>query len=107
MGKVNQVTDADFNKEVLQSQIPVVVDFWAPWCGPCKMMAPSFEAAAEKLGDKIKFLKMNTDENQSSPTQYQISGIPCLIVFKDGKEVDRIVGMVPAAALEEKLKAYA
>ena len=90
--------------EVLESNILVAVDFWAPWCGPCQMVTPVLEALAQKMVDKIKFVKINTDENPQTAQQYQIMAIPSLLVFKDGKEIDRIIGFVPEDQLEAQLK---
>jgi thioredoxin 1 len=102
-----EITDASFEAEVLKSTVPVVVDFWAPWCGPCRMMAPVLDAAAEKLGGPIKFAKMNTDDNPKMPGRFQIMAIPSLLVFDQGEEKDRAVGFVPAPQLEQWLKSFA
>ena len=97
---VSQVTDGNFKAEVLdQKDKLVVVDFFADWCGPCKMMAPVLDQVSLQLGDKAKIVKLNTDNNQDTAMQYQITGIPCLIVFKNGKEVERLVGFRPAPQL--------
>lgn len=96
---VAEVTDGNWETEVLGSSQPVLVDFWAAWCGPCRMLAPTVEAVAEKYQGKAKFVKLNVDENVSSPAKYGIRGIPTLILFKDGQEVDRHVGIPGNAAL--------
>jgi thioredoxin 1 len=95
---VAEVTDANWESEVLRSDRPVLVDFWAAWCGPCRMLAPTVEQVAEKYLGKAKVVKLNVDENQDSPGRYGIRGIPTLILFNGGQEVDRQVG-VPANAL--------
>jgi thioredoxin 1 len=95
---VAEVTDANWESEVLRSDKPVLVDFWAAWCGPCRMLAPTVEQVAEKYQGKAKVVKLNVDENQDSPGRYGIRGIPTLILFNKGQEVDRQVG-VPANAL--------
>jgi thioredoxin 1 len=100
MSLVSKVTDATFNAEVLQSATPVVVDFWAEWCGPCKMIAPALDAIAGKIGDKVKIVKLNIDENSEVAGKYGIMSIPTLLVFKNGQLVDRKVGAAPQAALE-------
>ncbi len=102
-----EITDATFEAEVLKSDVPVVVDFWAPWCGPCRMMAPVLDAAAEKLGGAFKFAKINSDDNPQMPRKYQIMAIPSLLVFVKGEEKDRTVGFVPAPELEKWLEAFA
>ena len=89
------VTDQTFDKDVLQAAVPVLVDFWAEWCGPCKALGPKLEEIAAELKDKIKIAKVNVDENPGSPAKYGVRGIPTLILFKDGKEVDQIVGNHP------------
>lgn len=94
---VSEVTDATFESEVLKSDKPVLVDFWAAWCAPCRMLTPTIEAVAEKYQGRAKVVKLNVDENIDSSSRYGIKGIPTLILFRDGKAVDQVVG-VPSNA---------
>ena len=96
--------DATFDQEVLKSDIPVLVDFWAVWCGPCKAIAPTVEELAKQYRGKVKVAKMDVDEHQQVPQQYGIRSIPTLLLFKGGRVVDTIVGAVPKSKLEESLK---
>lgn len=96
--------DSTFDQEVLKSDIPVLVDFWAVWCGPCKAIAPSVEELARQYKGKVKVAKMDVDEHQQVPQQYGIRSIPTLLLFKGGRVVDTIVGAVPKSKLEESLK---
>ncbi|HVI93083.1 MAG TPA: thioredoxin [Anaeromyxobacter sp.] len=96
--------DATFETEVLKSDVPVLVDFWAVWCGPCKAIAPTVDELAKQYKGKVKVAKMDVDEHQQVPQQYGIRSIPTLLVFKGGRVVDTIVGAVPKAKLEESLK---
>ena len=96
--------DSTFDKEVLKSDIPVLVDFWAVWCGPCKAIAPAVEELAKQYKGKVKVAKMDVDEHQQVPQQYGIRSIPTLLLFKGGRVVDTIIGAVPRAKLEESLK---
>ena len=94
------VTDKNFAAEVLQSDIPVLVDFWATWCGPCRAIGPIVEELAKEFSGRVKITKLNVDENPATPSQYGVRGIPTLILFKDGKIHDQIVGSVPKARLK-------
>ncbi len=89
------VTDASFDGEVLKANVPVLVDFWAEWCGPCRALAPKLEQISTELGPKIKILKMNVDENPRVPVQYGVRGIPTMILFKEGQQVGQVVGNLP------------
>lgn len=95
------VSDETFQTEVLQSKQPVLVDFWAEWCGPCKMIAPALEEVAAEMKDRVTVAKVNIDENPMSPNQYGVRGIPTLILFKDGKPAATKVGAMPKSALKE------
>lgn len=103
MSNAKEITDTTFKSEVLDSAVPVLVDFWAPWCGPCRMMTPVIDELGSKLGSRVKVVKLNVDKNPSSSAKYGITAIPCLIIFKNGKEADRIVGFAPADVIEKKL----
>ena len=100
------VDDSTFEAEVLNSEKPVLVDFWAPWCGPCRLVSPVIEAIGEAHADKIATAKVNTDENQALAMRYSIFSIPTLVVFKDGREVARVVGYMPQASMEDRLREF-
>jgi len=97
------LTDDNFEAEVLKSEVPVFVDFWAPWCGPCQMMGPIVAELAEEYGGKVKVAKMNVDESQVTPGKYQIMSIPSFLVFKGGEKVDQTVGGVTKEKLKEMI----
>ncbi len=101
-----EISGGEFNKEVLQSQIPVLVDFWAPWCGPCLMVAPALEAISSKYQGKLKVVKVNVDNNQEVAAKYGIMSIPTMMVFKGGKQVDSLIGALPQAAIEDRIKRF-
>jgi len=98
-----EVTDANFRELVVESPVPTLVSFWAPWCGPCRMIKPVLEQVQEEYGEKLKLVQINTDENQETATEYGIRSIPTLMLFKDGERIDTIIGAVPKATLETKL----
>src|SRR5271169_3000625 len=102
---VTKVSDADFEAMVLKSAEPVVVDFWAEWCGPCRMIAPALEEIAGKLGDKVKIVKLNVDENPQTAQKYNIMSIPTLMLFKHGRLASSQVGAAPKAKLEQWITA--
>src|SRR4030042_3452079 len=94
------VTDGSFQKEVLDSEVPTFVDFWASWCGPCRMIGPIFEELSNEYAGKVKCAKVNVDENPKTPSNYGVRGIPTVVMFKGGKAVDQIVGAVPKSQLD-------
>ena len=94
------ITDINFDDEIKNSKVPVLIDFWAEWCGPCKQIGPILEEIGEAKKDKLKILKLNIDENPSTPQKYNIRGIPTLLLFKEGKLVDTKIGSLPKSALE-------
>jgi thioredoxin 1 len=103
MNEPINVDKNSFSKVVLEAEVPVLVDFWAPWCGPCRLIAPHLEALAKEMSGKILVTKLNTDENPEIAGNYQISGIPTIIIFKKGEAVDRIVGAVPKDVIKDKV----
>ncbi|MEH2056065.1 MAG: thioredoxin [Nostoc sp.] len=106
MSTAAQVTDSSFKQEVLDSEVPVLVDFWAPWCGPCRMVAPVVDEISEQYKGQIKVVKVNTDENPNVASQYGIRSIPTLMIFKAGVKVDMVVGAVPKSTLASTLEKY-
>jgi thioredoxin 1 len=104
MGKALALNDADFSKEVSESTIPVLIDFWATWCGPCQTMGPILDSVAEEYEGKIKVMKVNVDSNPLTPSKFGVRGIPTLILFKGGEVVDRIVGAVPRNTVDSLIK---
>lgn len=106
MSSSSPVTDASFKDDVLESDVPVLVDFWAPWCGPCRMVAPVVDEIAEQYDGQIKVVKLNTDENPQVASKYGIRSIPTLMIFKGGQRVDMVVGAVPKTTLANTLEKY-
>ena len=100
---VEVITDTEFQDRVLDAESPVVVDFWAPWCGPCRMVSPIVEELSNEYSGKVRFAKMNTDDNEATATQYGIWSIPTLIIFKEGREINRLVGFAPKEQLKRQI----
>ena len=103
-GTVTEVTDANFQAVVLESEVPVLVDFWAPWCGPCRMVAPVVEEIAKERGEDLKVVKLNIDENQETAIAYEVMSIPTWIVFNSGQVAKKVIGAYPKKRLEAELE---
>jgi thioredoxin 1 len=103
-GKLPDVTDASFQSDVLDSEQPVLVDFWAPWCGPCRVVHPILEEIAAERQDELRIVSLNVDDNQQTAARYEVLSIPTLIVFRDGAEAKRVVGALPKRRLEAELE---
>lgn len=106
MSNVLELSDANFDEEVKNSSVPVLVDFWAPWCGPCKKLGPVIDQIANEYGDKIKVAKFNVDENQQKAVEFGISGIPAVFVFVNGEAKERLVGLQPKNQIESAIGKY-
>jgi thioredoxin 1 len=100
------INDNTFEQEVLKSQEPVVVDFWAPWCGPCRKLGPVLEEISSEFAGKVKFVKINTDENLKTAQDYSISGLPSLLIFKNGKALERLVGLMPKSTIISNIEKH-
>lgn len=103
---VIEVNDSSFNKEVINAKLLVLVDFWAPWCGPCRMVAPVVDLIAEEYKNKVKVVKINTDQNPTTATEYGIRSIPTLMIFMNGKKIDTVIGAVPKSTLSNTLQKH-
>src|SRR5881398_290544 len=103
MANLPDVTDTNFQAEVLESDMPVLVDFWAPWCGPCRVVGPILEEIAKERSEELKVVKLNTDENQQTAVSFQVLSIPTMILFRNGQETKRIIGAYPKKRLEAEL----
>lgn len=103
-GSVSEVTDANFQSEVVESDKPVLVDFWAPWCGPCRMVGPVLEELAGERGDELKIVKLNVDENQQTAASFEVLSIPTLILFRNGQVAKKVIGAYPKKRLEAELE---
>ena len=103
-GTVTEVTDNNFQAEVIESDVPVLVDFWAPWCGPCRMVAPVVEEIAQERGEQLKVVKLNIDENQNTAIQYNVMSIPTLMLFRGGQPAKTVIGAYPKRKLEAELE---
>jgi thioredoxin 1 len=103
-GTVAEVTDSNFQAEVIESEVPVLVDFWAPWCGPCRMVGPVVEEIAEERGEQLKVVKLNIDENQQTAIQFNVLSIPTLILFRNGEVAKTVIGAQPKRRLEAELE---
>jgi thioredoxin 1 len=106
MAEIVNITDADFAKMVSESDKVVLVDMWAEWCGPCKMMEPVLEQIAEEYSEKLKVVKLNIDQNQDTPLKFSVMNIPTLILFRNGKEIDRVIGAFPKKQLLNKIEPH-
>jgi thioredoxin 1 len=104
MADITTVTDDNFQAEVVEADKPVLVDFWAPWCGPCRMVAPVLEEIAQEKGDAIQIVKLNVDENPETAAKFQVMSIPTLILFKDGDVAHKVIGALPKRRLEAELE---
>jgi thioredoxin 1 len=99
--ELDNITDSDFEKEVLGSKTPVLIDFWAEWCGPCQMLAPVLEELSKDMGSKIRIVKLNVDENPETPSKFGVRGIPTMMIFKDGQQITSKIGIHPKSALAD------
>jgi thioredoxin 1 len=106
MSSVTHVTDTTFTQEVLHSELPVLVDFWAPWCGPCRMVNPIVQSVADRYDGQVKVVKLDADQNPDTASRYGVRSIPALMVFKAGQQVDLVVGIVPEATLTTTLEKH-